>query len=131
MRRLAKLLLALGLGTALLLVVVMTWGEQPNDGSEVRAGLATGSGPTADVPNPNPSALRRCRDLGRAALEDTSCLALWAETRRRFLGGGDDALEVGPWPDDVSATEPRHGGRRVAPPDGATDADATSSISDR
>lgn len=29
--------------------------------------------------------LRRCQALGEAALDDRSCLDLWAETRRRFL----------------------------------------------
>lgn len=29
---------------------------------------------------------RRCQKLGEAAVRDTECLAVWAETRDRFLG---------------------------------------------
>ncbi|WMS45160.1 putative entry exclusion protein TrbK-alt [Acuticoccus sp. MNP-M23] len=29
---------------------------------------------------------RRCQQLGEAAVRDTECLAVWAETRDRFLG---------------------------------------------
>jgi len=30
--------------------------------------------------------LRRCQRLGKAALDDTACAAIWAENRRRFFG---------------------------------------------
>ncbi|WP_323009864.1 putative entry exclusion protein TrbK-alt [Paracoccus sp. (in: a-proteobacteria)] len=29
---------------------------------------------------------RRCRQMGEAAADDAECLAIWAETRDRFLG---------------------------------------------
>ncbi|WP_417603754.1 putative entry exclusion protein TrbK-alt [Primorskyibacter flagellatus] len=29
---------------------------------------------------------RRCQELGEAAVSDPDCLAVWAETRDRFLG---------------------------------------------
>lgn len=29
---------------------------------------------------------RRCQQMGEAAAEDADCLAIWAETRDRFLG---------------------------------------------
>jgi len=29
---------------------------------------------------------RRCQQLGEAAVRDAACLAVWAETRDRFLG---------------------------------------------
>ncbi|HRX73406.1 MAG TPA: putative entry exclusion protein TrbK-alt [Hyphomonas sp.] len=29
---------------------------------------------------------RRCQQLGEAAVRDAECLAIWAETRDRFLG---------------------------------------------
>jgi conjugative transfer region protein TrbK len=29
---------------------------------------------------------RRCQQMGEAAANDTDCLAIWAETRDRFLG---------------------------------------------
>ncbi|MEQ8921561.1 MAG: putative entry exclusion protein TrbK-alt [Roseovarius confluentis] len=37
---------------------------------------------------------RRCQELGEAAASDPDCLAVWAETRDRFLGrdtGSDEA----------------------------------------
>ena len=30
-------------------------------------------------------ALKRCQDLGEAAIHDATCLKAWAESRRRFL----------------------------------------------
>lgn len=30
--------------------------------------------------------LRRCQQMGRAALDDQDCLATWQQTRDRFLG---------------------------------------------
>ncbi|MHA7776031.1 putative entry exclusion protein TrbK-alt [Roseibium sp. M-1] len=30
--------------------------------------------------------LRRCQQMGRAALDDKDCLATWQQTRDRFLG---------------------------------------------
>ncbi|MBN9673708.1 putative entry exclusion protein TrbK-alt [Roseibium aggregatum] len=30
--------------------------------------------------------LRRCQQMGRAALDDEDCLATWQQTRDRFLG---------------------------------------------
>lgn len=34
---------------------------------------------------PDDAELQRCQALGEAATKDAACLALWAETRRRFL----------------------------------------------
>jgi len=52
----------------------------------------------APVPAPEVDALRaeqrRCQELGEAAASDRDCLAVWAETRDRFLGrdtGSDPA----------------------------------------
>ncbi|WP_137113748.1 putative entry exclusion protein TrbK-alt [Mesorhizobium sp. GR13] len=39
--------------------------------------------PTAD---PLRQSLRRCQQLGEAAVNDPGCLATWAENRDRFLG---------------------------------------------
>ena len=39
--------------------------------------------PEAD---PLRAAKRRCQELGEAAASDPDCLAVWAETRDRFLG---------------------------------------------
>ncbi|WP_266035658.1 putative entry exclusion protein TrbK-alt [Brucella intermedia] len=40
--------------------------------------------PTA--PDPLRAAQRRCQQLGQKATEDSECLAIWAESRDRFLG---------------------------------------------
>ena len=54
--------------------------------------------PAPCCPSPEADPLRaeqrRCQDLGEAAASDPDCLAVWAETRDRFLGrrpdrGGD------------------------------------------
>ena len=39
--------------------------------------------PSAD---PLRQSLRRCQQLGEAAVKDPDCLAIWAENRDRFLG---------------------------------------------
>ncbi|HMQ92675.1 MAG TPA: putative entry exclusion protein TrbK-alt [Amaricoccus sp.] len=36
--------------------------------------------------DPLRAAHRRCQELGEAAASDPDCLAVWAETRDRFLG---------------------------------------------
>lgn len=49
--------------------------------------------PPASVvrPTTNPAAteLARCRTLGEAGGADPRCHAAWAESRRRFFGGGE------------------------------------------
>ncbi len=48
--------------------------------------------PVSTAPSLQPSAdplregQRRCQQVGEAAANDTDCLAIWAETRDRFLG---------------------------------------------
>ena len=46
--------------------------------------LAPAFQPPADPLREN---LRRCQQLGEAAASDADCLAAWAESRDRFLGG--------------------------------------------
>jgi conjugative transfer region protein TrbK len=52
---------------------------------EAPATAATQSSPNAD---PLRAMLRRCRDMGEAAMRDPVCLRVWAENRDRFLGQG-------------------------------------------
>jgi conjugative transfer region protein TrbK len=40
----------------------------------------------APEPDPLRTEQRRCQGLGEAAAADPDCLAVWAETRDRFLG---------------------------------------------
>ncbi|HEV7252035.1 MAG TPA: putative entry exclusion protein TrbK-alt [Mesorhizobium sp.] len=34
--------------------------------------------------------LARCNELGQAALDETACMAAWAQNRRRFLSAPDE-----------------------------------------
>jgi len=54
-------------------------------GQAVRPGSLVA--PAAD---PLRSEQRRCQELGEAAASDPDCLAVWAETRDRFLGRDRD-----------------------------------------
>lgn len=40
------------------------------------------------TPDPLRPELRRCQLLGQGALDDPACLAVWVESRDRFLGRG-------------------------------------------
>lgn len=42
--------------------------------------------PVMPETDPLRAAQRRCQELGEAAASDPDCLAVWAETRDRFLG---------------------------------------------
>ena len=42
--------------------------------------------PLMQEANPLRAEQRRCQELGEAAASDPHCLAVWAETRDRFLG---------------------------------------------
>ncbi len=59
-------------------VVEMTRKDEPPTAPTVRVGQP-GSDPLRE-------GQRRCQQLGQKAAEDTECLAVWAETRDRFLG---------------------------------------------
>ncbi|WP_265519262.1 putative entry exclusion protein TrbK-alt [Nitratireductor luteus] len=59
-------------------VIEMTRKEEP-----ARVGTVPALQPSADPLRPS---LRRCQQLGEAAVSDPGCLATWAESRDRFLG---------------------------------------------
>ena len=59
-------------------VIELTREEEP-----ARATPAPALAPAVD---PLRAEQRRCQQLGEAAVRDTECLAVWAETRDRFLG---------------------------------------------
>ena len=78
---LGKVLMLTGAALILGLILVGVTGEL------TREGLAPdipASNPQAP-PGPEQAELQRCQSLGEAAIADAACLALWAETRRRFL----------------------------------------------
>lgn len=60
------------------------------------------SGPAPFAPALQPSAdplregQRRCQEMGEAAANDAECLAIWAETRDRFLGRSTAQTAPGP-----------------------------------
>ncbi|MFQ6552704.1 putative entry exclusion protein TrbK-alt [Aestuariibius insulae] len=100
MSRTLKQIAAIGLAAALTAASVVVWrggSAGPSDRllSEVRPGSP---GVEAGREEARRAELRRCRDLVDAALEDADCLALWAETRRRFLGIAERETERAPTP---------------------------------
>lgn len=52
--------------------------ESPTQTVEPRAG------------EPASSELRRCREIGAAALDDAACKKAWADSRRHFLEGNEE-----------------------------------------
>ena len=47
-------------------------------------------------PDPLRADLRRCQQMGEAAANDPGCLAVWAETRDRFLGRNRSSIRTQP-----------------------------------
>lgn len=72
----AVALLAVALTAAL---IAMSWQED----APARAIFAAPAIPPAD---PLREGQRRCQQMGEAAANDPDCMAIWAETRDRFLG---------------------------------------------
>ena len=76
--------------------------------SEPQITVLVDSGPFAPLKDPLEKELARCRRLGMAALDDSSCKAAWSENRRRFFD--DAASALSPAPDTVpanAASDPR------------------------
>lgn len=71
-----------GIGATLIVVVIaLVMANSDEDGLRVSVhSLASASA------DPLAAEFARCNGLGRAAAEDASCRAAWAESRRRFLG---------------------------------------------
>ena len=64
-----------------IVVAIIGLGRQGEEARAIRPSVAI-------PPEPVRSDLQRCQALGQAALEDQSCLDVWAENRRRFLTPG-------------------------------------------
>jgi conjugative transfer region protein TrbK len=77
----SKGLMLLGAAIIVTLIVIGTMGDVGPEGN----GGAVSPPPVNSQPNSQQWELQRCQSLGEAATQDASCLALWAETRRRFL----------------------------------------------
>ncbi len=41
---------------------------------------------TLNINDPRRAELRRCQEIGQAAMHDDACLTAWEENRRRFMG---------------------------------------------
>ena len=76
-----KGLMLMGAALILGLILIGVTGELTREGQEVHSPVRNLQRP----PGPNRAELMRCQALGEAATNDAACLALWAETRRRFL----------------------------------------------
>jgi conjugative transfer region protein TrbK len=78
---LGKILMLLSATMILVLIVIGATSEVSQDGQGSAASLS----PNTSTRNPQHAEFPRCQALGEAATKDAACLALWAETRRRFL----------------------------------------------
>jgi conjugative transfer region protein TrbK len=78
---LGKVLMLIGVALILGLILIGVTGEMTRNGQEVYSPVRN----SQTRPGPDHAELKRCQALGEAATMDAACLALWAETRRRFL----------------------------------------------
>jgi conjugative transfer region protein TrbK len=76
-----KALIVMGAVLVLLLIAIGVTGEITRDGQESHSPVRN----PQTRPDAEQAELQRCQGLGEAATTDAACLALWAETRRRFL----------------------------------------------
>ena len=79
----SKMLVRLGAVIFVAIAITATVIEMTREDEPARSRPAPVLQPSAD---PLRQSLRRCQQLGEAAVNDTGCLATWAESRDRFLG---------------------------------------------
>jgi conjugative transfer region protein TrbK len=88
---LGKALMLIGAALVLALILIGVTGKLTRERQEAHSPVRN---PQTHL-RPDDAELQRCQALGEAATRDAGCLALWAETRRRFLtpasptGAGD------------------------------------------
>ncbi|PVA08688.1 conjugal transfer protein TrbK [Pelagivirga sediminicola] len=78
-----KTLVRIGAVVFVAFAITATVIELTRDEEPARPAPAPAFAPSVD---PLRAEQRRCQQLGEAAVRDTECLAVWAETRDRFLG---------------------------------------------
>jgi conjugative transfer region protein TrbK len=78
-----KTLARIGATVFVAFAITATVIELTREDEPVRAAPVSAFAPSVD---PLRAEKRRCQQLGEAAVRDTECLAVWAETRDRFLG---------------------------------------------
>jgi len=78
-----KTLARIGAIVFVAIAITVTVVEMTRKDDPAPASTAPAFQPPAD---PLRQSLRRCQQLGEAAVNDPDCLATWAESRNRFLG---------------------------------------------
>jgi len=78
-----KMLARLGAIIFVAIAITATVIEMPREDEPAQSRTAPSLEPSAD---PLRQSLRRCQQLGEAAVNDPGCLATWAENRYRFFG---------------------------------------------
>ena len=78
-----KMLARIGAIVFVAFAITATVIELTRDEEPARPAPAPALAPSVD---PLRAEQRRCQQLGEAAVRDAECLAVWAETRDRFLG---------------------------------------------
>ncbi len=76
-----KGLMLIGAALVLGLILIGVTGELTRERQGARVPVSN----PQTLPGHDQAELQRCQALGEAATKDATCLALWAETRRRFL----------------------------------------------
>jgi conjugative transfer region protein TrbK len=79
-----RVLVRLGLVGALaasLIAAAIAVGCNRDNDAKVRPGARE-----VGTVDPHRQALKRCQNLGEAAIHDATCLKVWAESRKRFMG---------------------------------------------
>lgn len=76
-----KVLMLIAAALVLGLILIGVTGELTREALDLHSPTRN----SKTVPGPDHAELLRCQALGEAATNDAACLALWAETRRRFL----------------------------------------------
>lgn len=86
-------------------------------GTEEEPVVVHASAPALSAPADHPlrAELLRCQALGEAGARDVACLAAWAESRRRFLGGRPQPFQSPPTGTADTIQQTRHSG--VSPQD--------------
>ena len=79
----SKMLVRLGAVIFVAIAITATVIEMTREDEPAQTRPAPALQPSVD---PLRQSLRRCQQLGEAAVNDPACLAIWAENRDRFLG---------------------------------------------
>lgn len=90
-----KTLARIGAIVFVAIAITATVVEMTREKETVQPRNVPGIQPSVDPLREN---LRRCQQMGEAAVSDAGCLATWAQSRDRFLGRSPDPAPVAPQP---------------------------------